>query len=90
MNMKSILALAAVAVATVAGASTNYVEIAATRGLPLSVVRRMSQDSALADSAAFRATLEAVDAAMATGAASGPARTCSRSAATGRRTVRSR
>ena len=68
MNMKSILALAAVAVATVAGASTNYVEIAATRGLPLSVVRRMSQDSALADPAAFRATLEAVDAAMATGA----------------------
>ena len=66
--MKMILALAAVAVATVAGASTNYVEIAAkTRNL-CSIVQKMGSDSALADPAAFRATLEAVDKAATTGA----------------------
>ena len=67
MNMKKILALAAVAVATVASASTNYVEVATkTRNL-CATVRAMGSDPELADPAAFRATLEAVDTAMATG-----------------------
>ena len=67
MNMKMILALAAVAVATVAGASTNYVEVAAkTRNL-CTTVQKMGKDSALAEPAAFKAALEAVDRAMSTG-----------------------
>ena len=65
--MNTILALAAVAVATVASASTNYVEVATkTRNL-YATVKAMGSDSELADPAAFRATLEAVDCAMATG-----------------------
>ena len=64
--MKTILALAAVAVATVASASTNYVEVATkTRNL-YATVRAMGNDPELADPAAFRATLEQVDSAMAT------------------------
>ena len=67
MKMNTILALAAVAVATVASASTNYVEVATkTRNL-CATVRAMGSDPELVDPAAFRATLEAVDCAMATG-----------------------
>ena len=65
--MKNILALAAVAVATVASASTNYVEVAAKTHNLNATVRAMGNDPELADPAAFRATLEAVDCAMATG-----------------------
>ena len=65
--MKNIIAMAAVAVATVASASTNYVEVAAkTRNLH-ATVRAMGSDPELADPAAFRAALEQVDKAMATG-----------------------
>ena len=65
--MKMILALAAVAGATVAGASTNYVKVAAkTRNL-CTTVQKMGKDSALAEPAAFKAALEAVDRAMSTG-----------------------
>ena len=65
--MKKILALAAVAVATVASASTNYVEVAAkTRNL-YATVKAMESDPELADPAAFRATLEQVDKAISTG-----------------------
>ena len=67
MNMKMILALAAVAVATVAGASTNYVEVAAKNRNLCTTIRAMEGDPGLADPAAFRATLEAVDEAMSTG-----------------------
>ena len=67
MNMKKILALAAVAVATVAGASTNYVELATKNHNLYITVRAMEKDPALADPAAFLATLEAVDRAMSTG-----------------------
>ena len=70
MNMKNILALAAVAVATVASASTNYVEVAAKSHNLCTTVRAMEHDPELADPAAFRATLEAVDRAMETGAVS--------------------
>ena len=66
MNMKNIIAMAAVAVATIASASTNYVEVATkTRNL-YATVKAMGNDPELADPAAFRATLEAVDGAMAT------------------------
>ena len=65
--MKTIIAVAAVAVATVAGASTNYVEYAAkNRNLFLTLVA-MGRDSELADPAAYRETLEAVDRGVATG-----------------------
>ena len=67
MNMKKILALAAVAVATVAGASTNYVKYAEKNRNLCATVQKMGQDPALADPAAFRAVLEAVDKAMSTG-----------------------
>ena len=67
MNMKMILALAAVAVATVAGASTNYVEFATKNHNLYITVRAMEKDPALADPAAFLATLEAVDKATSTG-----------------------
>ena len=67
MNMKKILALAAVAVATVAGASTNYVELAARRGHIAYVVAEMSRDSELADPAAFRAALVKLDECVSTG-----------------------
>ena len=67
MKMKTIIAVAAVAVATVAGASTNYVEYAAkNRNLFLTLVA-MGRDGELADPAAYRATLEAVDRGIATG-----------------------
>ena len=58
MNMKKSLALAAVAVATVAGASTNYVEVAAKNRNLCTTVRAMGNDPELADPVAFRATLE--------------------------------
>ena len=67
MNMKKILALAAVAVATVAGASTNYVELAARRGHVAYVVAEMSRDSELADLAAFRTALVSFDECVSTG-----------------------
>ena len=64
--MNTILALAAVAIASIASASTNYVEVATkTRNL-CATVKAMGSDPELADPAAFRATLEAVDCAMAT------------------------
>ena len=65
--MKNILALAAVAVATVAGASTNYVEVAAGNRNLVTTVREMEGDPELADPAAFRAALEALDKAVSTG-----------------------
>ena len=64
MNMKTIIALAAVAVAAVASASTNYVSRAVKRGNLVGVVQEMSGDGALADPAEFRKELERVDAAM--------------------------
>ena len=64
MNMKKILALAAVAVATVAGASTNYVDFATKNRDLCTTVRAMGNDPELADPAAFKETLEAVDKAM--------------------------
>ena len=67
MNIKNILALAAVAVATVASASTNYVEVAAKNHNLYATVRAMGSDPELAEPAAFRATLEAVDKAISTG-----------------------
>ena len=69
MNMKKILALAAVAVATVAGASTNYVERAAQCRNLIVAVREMGNDPALSEPAAFRAELEALDKAMSTNGA---------------------
>lgn len=67
MKMKTIVAVAAVAVATVAGASTNYIEVAAKSRNLCATVGAMERDPALADPAAFRAALEAVDRAMSTG-----------------------
>ena len=65
--MKMIMTVAAVALATVAGASTNYVEFAVRHRNLVMTVQGMSRDSELAEPAAFRAALEAVDAAAATG-----------------------
>ena len=70
MNMKMILALAAVAVATVAGASTNYVECANKCRCLMTVVRDMAKDTALAEPAAYRAALEEFDRSIAGGAVS--------------------
>ena len=67
MKMKMIMTVAAVAVATVAGASTNYVERAVKRGNLVQTVSEMSRDGNLADPAAFRTALEAFDKAAATG-----------------------
>ena len=67
MKMKMIMTVAAVAGATVAGASTNYVERVAKNRNMVAVVRTMAGDSELSEPAAFRAVLEAVDAAAATG-----------------------
>ena len=67
MNMKKILALAAVAVATVAGASTNYVERLARHHSVGLAVWEMSRDGELAEPAAFRAAVRAFDEAAATG-----------------------
>ena len=67
MKMKTIIAVAALACASVASASTNYVEVATkTRNL-YATVKAMGNDPELADPAAFRATLEAVDKAISTG-----------------------
>ena len=76
--MKNIIALAAVAVATVASASTNYVEVAETNHNLYATVREMGNDPELADPAAFRATLEAVDKAISTGDAVRVYQACSR------------
>ena len=67
MNMKKILALAAVAVATVAGASTNYAERVARYHNPAYVVFEMTRDSELADADALRAALEDLDKTVSTG-----------------------
>ena len=69
MKMKSILALAAVAVATVAGASTNYAEVAVGRCNVFSAVYSMARDGELSDPAAFRAALETLDRTLADGKA---------------------
>ena len=66
MKMNTILALAAVAIASVASASTNYVEVAKKSWSLVAVVQQMAKDPALADRAAFRKTLEAVDVCLAT------------------------
>ena len=67
MKMKSILALAAVAVATVAGASTNYAERVARYHNPAYVVFEMTRDSELTDADALRAALEDLDKTVSTG-----------------------
>ena len=67
MNMKSILALAAVAVATVAGASTNYVKQTVRYHNVVTAVTEMSRDSEFADPAAFRAALVRLDESVSTG-----------------------
>ena len=59
--------MAAVAAVSVAGAATNYVAIAAKIHNANQVVSAMMRDSELSEPAAFRAALEAVDLAMATG-----------------------
>ena len=66
MKMKTIIAVAALACASVASASTNYVEVAKKTWNLSSVVQRMTKDPALADPAAFRKTLEAVDVCIST------------------------
>ena len=70
MKLKNIIALAALACASVACASTNYVEVAEKHRNLIVAVQRMSQDPALADPTAFRAALEDLDGAMATGSVS--------------------
>lgn len=65
MKAKMIIALAAVAVATIAEASTNYVEVLKKSHLT-NVVNLMTKDPELADAAEFRRTLEAFDSAAAT------------------------
>ena len=70
MKMKMLVALAAVAVATVAGAETNYVERANKCRCLMTVVRDMAKDTALAEPAAYRAALEELDRAIAGGAVS--------------------
>ena len=67
MKVKTIIAVAALACASVASASTNYVELAAKRHNLGSVVRDMRCDTALTDAAAFRTALEAVDRSAADG-----------------------
>ena len=66
MKMKTIIAVAALACASVASASTNYVEVARKHWSLIAVVQQMAKDPELADPAAFRKTLEAVDACMET------------------------
>ena len=60
MNMKNIIALAAVAVATVAGASTNYVDQAQKHQLYY-VVKAMERDPAYAEPSALRTAIEELD-----------------------------
>ena len=67
MKMKTIIAVAALACASVSSAATNYVTIAAKSHNANQVVSAMMRDSELSEPAAFRAALEAVDHAMATG-----------------------
>jgi hypothetical protein len=69
MKLKNIIAVAALACATVASASTNYIEVAKKSWSLVAVVQQMAKDPALADRAAFRKTLEAVDVCMATNGA---------------------
>ena len=57
MKMKSIIALAAIAVAAVASASTNYVARVARDSNPAFVYREMAHDSELAKPEVFRAAL---------------------------------
>ena len=57
MKTKMIMTVAAVALAAVAGASTNYVELVAKNRNPVATVRAMSGDSELADPEVFRAAL---------------------------------
>ena len=78
MNMKKILALAAVAVATVAGASTNYAERVARYHNPAYVVFEMTRDSKFADADALRAALEDLDKTVSTGKVDFVFRTLSR------------
>ena len=66
MKLKNIIAVAALACASVASASTNYVEVAKKNWSLVAVVQQMAKDPELADRAAFRKTLEAVDACMET------------------------
>ena len=67
MKMKTIIAVAALACASIASAATNYVAIAAKSHNANQVVSAMMRDSELSEPDAFRAALEAVDHAMATG-----------------------
>ena len=78
MKMKMIMTVAAVAVATVAGAGTNYVELVAKNRNPVATVRAMAGDSELAEPEVFRAALEAVDAAATTGKVDGALQNVSR------------
>ena len=65
--MKNIIALAAVAVATVAGASTNHVKQTVRYHNVVTAVSEMSRDSEFADPAAFRAALVRLDESVSTG-----------------------
>ena len=66
MKLKNIIAVAALACASVASASTNYVEVAKKNWSLVTTVQQMAKDPELADRAAFRKTLEAVDVCLAT------------------------
>ena len=67
MKMKSIIALAAIAVAAVASASTNYAARVARDSNPAFVYREMAHDSELAKPEVFRAALEDIDRTVSTG-----------------------
>ena len=67
MNLKKIIAVAALACASAASASTNYVEVAAKGHSLVLAVREMAKDPALAEPDAFRAALEDLDRSAATG-----------------------
>ena len=66
MQMKTIIAVAALACASAASASTNYVEVAKKNWSLIATVQQMAKDPELADRAAFLKTLKIVDACMAT------------------------
>ena len=78
MNMKNIVTLAAVAVATVAGASTNYAERVARYHNPAYAVLEMKNDSEFADADALRAALEDLDRTVSSGKVDFAFRTLSR------------
>ena len=78
MNMKKIIAVAALACASVASASTNYVENADKGHSLVLAVREMAKDPALAEPDAFRAALEDLDQSAATGNVRYVCRTVSR------------